>query len=40
MVVMGNKAAKIVLGQGVIRSEFLLGDLEFMVPLICGFVQG
>ena len=33
---MGNKAAKAVFDQGVISSEFLVRDLEFMVPLI-GF---
>lgn len=35
MAAMGNKAAKVVFGQGVISSELLLRDLEFMAPLIC-----
>lgn len=34
MAAMGNKAAKVVFGRGVISSELLL-DLEFMAPLIC-----
>lgn len=35
MAAMGNKAAKVVFGRGVISSELLLRDLEFMAPLIC-----